>query len=171
MKRAPALVAAGAITGFTGILIAHAGAGVPLAAGSHPLAAGPNGSAGPATSATPTAGSGSGSGKSNPARRHKSSGPAPGGGAHSVVGSTVNFGYGTIAVRVTVAGGRIASVSVARLSTLEPTSQQISSQAIPVLRSEVLAAQSVSINAVSGATYTSEGYARSVQAALDALHA
>jgi uncharacterized protein with FMN-binding domain len=83
----------------------------------------------------------------------------------------VNFSYGTIAVRVTVRGTKVIHVSVASLSTLEPTSQQISSYAIPTLRSEVLSAQSASINGVSGATYTSQGYAQSVQAALDQMHA
>jgi uncharacterized protein with FMN-binding domain len=34
----------------------------------------------------------------------------------------------------------------------------------------VLSAQSASINGVSGATYTSQGYARSLQAALDQMH-
>jgi uncharacterized protein with FMN-binding domain len=83
----------------------------------------------------------------------------------------VNFGYGTISVRVTVAGSRIVAVSVASLSTLEPTSQQISGGAIPVLRSEVLAAQGTSIDGVSGATYTSQGYVNSLQAALNELRA
>lgn len=160
MKRSPAFIAAGAITGFTGVLIAHAGASAPLASGSHPLAAGssgPSASAGSSRAAAPAA--------------HGGPGPGSGGPAHTVVGPGVNFGYGTIAVRVTVAGHRIVSVRVASLSTLEPTSQQISDQAIPILRSEVLSAQSTAINAVSGATYTSEGYDRSLQVALDQLHA
>jgi uncharacterized protein with FMN-binding domain len=83
----------------------------------------------------------------------------------------VNFGYGTIAIKVTIRGTRITGVSVAALQVLEPTSQQISAQAIPVLRNEVLSAQSARISAVSGASYTSYGYARSLQAALDTLHA
>jgi uncharacterized protein with FMN-binding domain len=56
------------------------------------------------------------------------------------------------------------------LKTAEPYSQQLASQVIPMLRNEVLSAQSTSINAVSGATYTSQAYAASVQAALDKLH-
>jgi hypothetical protein len=40
----------------------------------------------------------------------------------------------------------------------------------PRRRERVLSAQSASIDAVSGATYTSEAYAQSLQAALDALH-
>jgi hypothetical protein len=166
MKRAPAFIAAGTITGFAGVLIAHAGASAPLAAGPRPVAAGSTGRAGPAGTSRPaTPGR---AGRATGGRDHQ---VARGGPAHTVVGPGVNYGYGTIAVRVTVAGHRIVSVSVASLSTLEPTSQQISVQAIPILRSEVLAAQSARINAVSGATYTSEGYDRSLQVALDQLHA
>jgi uncharacterized protein with FMN-binding domain len=83
----------------------------------------------------------------------------------------VNFGFGTSAVRGKVSGNRIAAVSVAALHTIEPASQQICAQAIPVLRSEVIAAQGISIHGVSGASYTSAGYTRSLQAALDTLHA
>jgi uncharacterized protein with FMN-binding domain len=46
----------------------------------------------------------------------------------------------------------------------------LANRAIPVLRNEVLSAQSARIQAVSGATYTSEAYAQSVQAALDKAH-
>lgn len=113
-------------------------------------------------------------------------GPAPGAGAvlghaaapgqaapgvHSATGPIEWYTFGTIAVRVTVDGNRITGVSVPVLHPDDPTSRQIASQAIPVLRSEVLAAQSGAIHAVSGATYTSRGYAKSLQAALDKLHA
>jgi uncharacterized protein with FMN-binding domain len=39
-----------------------------------------------------------------------------------------------------------------------------------MLRSEVLSGQTASISGVSGATYTSQAYATSLQAALDKLH-
>jgi uncharacterized protein with FMN-binding domain len=61
-------------------------------------------------------------------------------------------------------------VTVPALQTADPTSQQISDQAIPTLKSQVLAADSASINGVSGATFTSQAYEQSVQAALDKLH-
>jgi uncharacterized protein with FMN-binding domain len=160
VKRAPALIAAGAIAGFAGVLIAHGSGGAPLAAGTRPVATGPLVPLEPGRSSTSAAPPGS-----------QGAGRGWGAGAHTAVGPGVSYGYGRIAVRVTVAGHRIVAVSVATLSTLEPTSQQISDQAIPTLRSEVLAAQSAEIHAVSGATYTSEGYARSLQAALDELHA
>jgi uncharacterized protein with FMN-binding domain len=86
------------------------------------------------------------------------------------VGPEEQFGYGVLDVRVTVSGSHITDVSVPVLQTAEPTSQQISEQAIPMLRAEVLSAQGLNINAVSGATYTSDAYAQSLQAALDKLH-
>ncbi|HEY1914470.1 MAG TPA: FMN-binding protein [Streptosporangiaceae bacterium] len=92
-------------------------------------------------------------------------------GVHSATGPVEWYSFGTIAVRVTVDGSRITAVSVPVLHPDDPTSQQIASQAIPVLRSEVLAARSAAIHAVSGATYTSRGYVESLQAALDKLHA
>ncbi len=44
---------------------------------------------------------------------------------------------------------------------------QIVSIALPELKSEALSAQSGNIDSISGATFTSEGYAQSLQAALD----
>jgi uncharacterized protein with FMN-binding domain len=82
----------------------------------------------------------------------------------------VPFGYGTLSVRVVARGTQITDVSVPAIQTAEPTSQQISAQAIPTLRAEVLSAQGASIDAVSGATYTSQAYIQSLQRALDDLH-
>ena len=87
------------------------------------------------------------------------------------MGATEQFGYGLLDVKVTVSGTRITDVSVPTLEVAEFTSQQICDQAIGLLRSEVLTAQSARIDGVSGATYTSKAYAASLQAALDALHA
>ena len=42
--------------------------------------------------------------------------------------------------------------------------------ALPELRSETLTAQSAQIDTVSGATYTSDAYIRSLQSAIDAAH-
>jgi uncharacterized protein with FMN-binding domain len=44
---------------------------------------------------------------------------------------------------------------------------QINQQAVPMLVSETTSAQSAQIDMVSGATYTSQGYAQSLQSALD----
>ncbi len=61
-------------------------------------------------------------------------------------------------------------VGVANLQTAESYSQSLAQQVIPILRNEVLAAQSAKVNVISGATYTSEAYLYSLQSALDQLH-
>ena len=94
---------------------------------------------------------------------------APTGAPRTALGTGENYGYGVLGVKVTVRGSRITDVSVATIHTAEQYSQQLAQQVIPLLRNEVLSAQSARINAISGATYTSEAYAYSVQAALDTL--
>lgn len=91
-------------------------------------------------------------------------------GVRSAVGKSEQYGYGVLATQVTVRGSQIVNVTIVTLQTDEPRSQSIADEAIPQLKREVLSAQSARINAISGATYTSEGYALSVQSALDKLH-
>ena len=166
MKRAPLLVLAGTVAGFVGVLTFHTRPvsattpGIPQSAGtpSTSSAAAPGRSAGPARTPAVTGGNTAGG---NTAGGHV---------ARSVMGQSVQFGYGVLDVRVTVSGNHITDISVPNLRTAEPTSQQISEQAIPMLRSEVLSAQSASVNGISGATYTSQAYVQSLQAALDKLH-
>jgi uncharacterized protein with FMN-binding domain len=86
-------------------------------------------------------------------------------------GSTVPYGYGQLSVRVSLLGGKITQVQVVGLQTAEQYSQSLAEQVIPTLRSEVLQAQSANVNAVSGATYTSEAFASSLQSALHQLGA
>ena len=45
-------------------------------------------------------------------------------------------------------------------------SAYINSQAVPILQSEAIQAQSANVNIVSGATLTSEGFQQSLQSAL-----
>jgi uncharacterized protein with FMN-binding domain len=79
--------------------------------------------------------------------------------------------FGDVKVQLVIAGGRITDVKALRYPTDHAQSAYISSVVLPMLRSEVLQAQSAKINLISGATYTSEGYAQSVQSALDQAHA
>lgn len=88
--------------------------------------------------------------------------------ATTVDGPVVDTRYGSVQVEITVENGRLTDVVALQLPDDDRRSAQISTRAEPVLRSEALAAQSASIDGVSGATYTSDGYARSLQAALDA---
>lgn len=88
-------------------------------------------------------------------------------GTKTVTGDTVQTRWGPVQVRVTVKNGRITDVTAVTYPQDNPKDQEISSYAIPQLRREALAAQSASIDSVSGATYTSDGYKQSLQSALD----
>jgi uncharacterized protein with FMN-binding domain len=82
-------------------------------------------------------------------------------------GSTIQIPFGNVQVQVVVKGGRITDVQPLQMPTAHARSQMISQYVAPMLRQEVLQAQNAQINLVSGATYTSEAYAQSLQAALD----
>lgn len=84
----------------------------------------------------------------------------------TVTGPVVQTQWGPVQVQLTTAGGKITGVSVLQYPT-GGRSDQINAQAIPVLVSETMAAQSAKIDMVSGATYTSNGYLQSLQSALD----
>jgi uncharacterized protein with FMN-binding domain len=85
------------------------------------------------------------------------------------VGSAVDVGYGIVQVQATVSGGRLVDVQAVQLPQSDPRSVSISSQAWPLLVQEALQAQSAQIAGVSGASYTSYGFAESLKAALLAL--
>lgn len=97
------------------------------------------------------------------------SSPSQGSTTRTATGALEQYGYGQLSVRVTMAGGKITRLAVATLQTADTYSQQLANQVIPILRREVLSAQGARINGLSGATYTSEAYAYSVQSALDKL--
>lgn len=81
-------------------------------------------------------------------------------------GSAESNPYGTTTVTIRVADGKITEVTADGQSN-DHHSEEINSYAIPTLREEVLAAQSAEIDTVSGATFTTESYRASLQAALD----
>lgn len=81
-------------------------------------------------------------------------------------GAAASNRFGSWTVTAVVSGGKITDVS-ATTTVSDSQSRRIASYAVPTLRSEVLAAQSAKIQAVSGATYTSESYLDSLQSALD----
>jgi len=82
-------------------------------------------------------------------------------------GDVVNTRYGPVQVQVTISNGKIVDVTAIQLPSTDPRSAQISQYVEPILRSSALQAQSAQVDLVSGATYTSEAYAGSLQAALD----
>ena len=82
-------------------------------------------------------------------------------------GAAVNTRFGNVQVSVSVANGAITAVTPLQLTSADRKSVQISARAEPILRSEVITAQSASVQNVSGATYTTRGYLQSLQSALD----
>ena len=124
-----------------------------------PLSAGPapGDTAGTAPSVHPTADSTGAVGSSRAA-------PAPTG---TFRGAVVQTQYGPVQVAVVVRNGRIADVRALHLTDSGGRSVAISAAAAPQLRVEALTKQTAHIDTISGATYTSDGYKQSLQAALD----
>ena len=85
----------------------------------------------------------------------------------TVTGPVVQTRFGPVQVQVTIANGKISDVTALQLPNDRQRSAEISQIVEPMLRSEALTAQSAQIDLVSGATYTSDAYARSLQSALD----
>ncbi len=81
-------------------------------------------------------------------------------------GPVVDTRYGAVQVEIVVSGGQLQDVVALQLPTGRH-SGQISTAVAPILRQEALQAKSAAIDTVSGATYTSDAYAQSLQAALD----
>ncbi|MHB1088199.1 MAG: FMN-binding protein [Acidimicrobiales bacterium] len=166
MKR-PITILSATTVGFVGVLALHG----PLTASS-PLASGPTTTTAPPPSpSTTTSASSSTPSTSVPATSPPTtSAPVSSTATRSAVGKHEYYGYGEMAVKVTVVGTHIVSLNIASLKTAESYSQQLAQQALPILKSEVLQAQGTRISSLTGATYTSEAYAYSIQSALDKLH-
>ncbi|MEI6404923.1 MAG: FMN-binding protein [Actinomycetes bacterium] len=141
MKRAP-LVGLGTVAGIAGVLLLNPSGGSGLA--SAPA------TTNPATTGTTTA-----------TNTSTSSG--------SATGDSVFVRYGNVQVKVTAQNGKITDIQALELPNGDGRSQLISQQVESMLRDQALQAQSAKINGVSGATFTSYGYATSLQSALDKL--
>jgi uncharacterized protein with FMN-binding domain len=75
--------------------------------------------------------------------------------------------YGDVQVQIVVQGHELVDVQPLQLPFDHERSAEISQQAAPILRQEALQAQSAQIDVLTGATFTSESYAESLQSALD----
>ncbi|MBO3753118.1 FMN-binding protein [Streptosporangiaceae bacterium NEAU-GS5] len=87
--------------------------------------------------------------------------------ATTVAGDTADTRWGPVQVKITVSDGKITDVRVPISPDGNRRDIEIARQALPILVQETLDAQSAHIDAVSGATYTSEGYVTSLQSAID----
>jgi uncharacterized protein with FMN-binding domain len=109
----------------------------------------------PAPTATPTSGSTAGSGST----------ATPAAAARIVHGDAIPFRFGTVQADVELTGSTITDI--ATVQAPGGGYQKYTDRAIPTMRQRIIKAQSTNVAAVSGATYTSKGYAQSVQSALD----
>jgi len=120
-----------------------------------------------------TSGSNTGTGTTPPAAGGAARSPgtpktsATGTGTKTYTGSSVDTQYGPVQVQITVSNGKITAANAIEYPMNGSRDQQINSFAIPRLNSEAVSAQSANIDMVSGASYTSDGYAQSLQSALD----
>lgn len=168
MKRAP-IVLTGTACGLLAVVGYHAatpGAMAALNSGSSASAGSLNIGGGSSTSK----GTGSSSASSSSSSAHSSvTTAARAATTRSAVGSDVQYGYGDVEVKVTMTGSKITDVSLVRHSAYDQRSAMIDQVALPQLHSQALSLQNGKVDGVSGATYTSEGYAQSLQSAIDKL--
>lgn len=79
--------------------------------------------------------------------------------------------YGQVQLRITVKDGRLTKVQAVTMPGNDGRSKWISENVESLLIEQALTAQSASINGISGATFTSMAFAKSLQSALDKLAA
>lgn len=81
-------------------------------------------------------------------------------------GSTENAFYGDVQVSVKVTNGNIEDVVFKKYPNTHSTSVFINKQAMPFLKQEAIRAQGSDVDIISGATYTSEAFIKSLSNAL-----
>jgi uncharacterized protein with FMN-binding domain len=81
-------------------------------------------------------------------------------------GPVVDAYYGPLQIQAIVKNGRLIAIKVLQYPSDRRTSIAINRQALPMLRDEVVSAQSAEVDIISGATLTSEAFIRSLAAAL-----
>jgi uncharacterized protein with FMN-binding domain len=155
MKRA-VIVGTGTVVGVAAVLALNPDGS--SAAGTLPrIAAAPAAAAGGATSA------GSGTAPSGGAAGSSATSSSK---SQTATGTSVDVGYGTVQVQVTLSGGKITDIQPLQLPQNDGHSARISSEAWPMLVQQAISAQSSQISGISGASYTSYGFAQSLKAAL-----
>ncbi len=92
------------------------------------------------------------------------------GSSGTYTGQSVDTRWGPVQVQITVKNGKITAAQAVVYPQENPRDQEINAFAVPQLNAEVVQAQSGSIDAVSGATVTSDGYIQSLQSAIDQAH-
>ena len=78
----------------------------------------------------------------------------------------VDVFYGNVQIQATIQNGKISDVKFLQSPSDRQTSIEINSQAMPMLQSQAIQAQSAAVDGVSGATATSQGFIASLGSAL-----
>jgi uncharacterized protein with FMN-binding domain len=167
MRRTPIVVTA-TVAGLAGVLAFHTTpARLNLGSPSTPLEPAQNPSPDP-TASQPDSAASTSPASTSPASSNPG-GTNPGG-TRTADGPVVNYHFGNLSVSVTVSGSKITKVGLASLDDFgDARSEQIDQDSIPILEQEAVQAQSADIQGVSGASYTSQGFEQSLQAALRTL--
>ncbi|MBL8930886.1 MAG: FMN-binding protein [Kineosporiaceae bacterium] len=113
--------------------------------------------------ASPTAATSAESGSSGDTSAQSGSTAA----ASTYTGEAVDTRWGVVQVQITVENGAITASEAVQYPQENHKDLEINSYALPILEQEVIDAQSADIDAVSGATVTSDGYVTSLQSAID----
>lgn len=82
-------------------------------------------------------------------------------------GASTSTEWGDVQLQIKVAGGKISTITVLAHPDTEGHSVMINEQALPIYKEEALAAQSATIDQVSGATETYKGFTGSLQDAIN----
>jgi uncharacterized protein with FMN-binding domain len=120
------------------------------------------------SSTSASSGSSAGSSSGSSSSGSSSAGSSSSGASGTYTGDAVDVGrgYGTIQLEVTVESGRIVDIQALAVPENDHRSAEISSYSVPQLIQQALDAQSAQISGISGATYTSYGFAQSLTSAL-----
>lgn len=156
------LVAASALVGMAGVLNANSASTLagPQLAGSQPPADSGGGDS------TPTNPGAAPDSPRSAAPNSAPSGDAQSGSDGVVTGDVIQTRFGPMQVEATISAGTITDIAWLQMPG-DGHSQRINASAAPALVEEALTAQSADVSTISGATYTSDGFRRSLQSILD----
>lgn len=87
------------------------------------------------------------------------------------VGAADSNRWGVVQVQAVYSGGQLVDVQILQYPNGDNKSVSINQRALPKLITEAVSAQSASVSSISGATYTSRSYIKSLQSAIDAAKA
>jgi uncharacterized protein with FMN-binding domain len=143
------------------------GGGTTPVAGS-PVAAGPATAGGSTPTTAPSTGSNSSS--SSTTSKKPSTKTTTTSAVQTYTGDAVDTQWGVVQVQIKVQGGKITDAQAVQYPQNNGRDLEINSYAVPQLNTEAVQAGSGQIDAVSGATVTSDGYIQSLQSAVDQAH-